>query len=98
VLTPAGSISIFGFQTAIPYPFGAERNGYLVTDMAAGIRAAKASGADLVVAPFPDQIGPSRRTRSDELRGKRFRWRLDPQAFIGCACHQQGRRRGEFVV
>ncbi len=57
VLTPAGTISAFGFQTAIPYPFGAERNGYLVTDMDAGVRAAKASGADLVVAPFPDPIG-----------------------------------------
>ncbi len=57
VLTPAGTISAFGFQTAIPYPFGAERNGYLVTDMDAGVRAAKASGADIVVAPFPDPIG-----------------------------------------
>jgi predicted enzyme related to lactoylglutathione lyase len=57
VLTPAGTISVFGFQTPIPYPFGAERYGYLVTDMDAGVRAAKASGAELVVAPFPDPIG-----------------------------------------
>jgi hypothetical protein len=57
VLMPAGTISAFGFQTTIPYPFGAERDGYLVTDMDAGVRAAKASGADLVVAPFPDPIG-----------------------------------------
>lgn len=57
VLTPAGTISVFGFQTPIPYPFGAERTGYLVTDMDAGVRAAKASGADLIVAPFPDPIG-----------------------------------------
>jgi hypothetical protein len=57
VITPAGTFSVFGFQTPIPYPFGAERNGYLVTDMDAGVRAAKASGADLVVAPFPDPIG-----------------------------------------
>ena len=27
VLTPAGSLSVFGFQTAVPYPFGAERTG-----------------------------------------------------------------------
>jgi predicted enzyme related to lactoylglutathione lyase len=57
VLTPAGSFSVFGFQTPVPFPFGAERNGYLVTDMDAAVRAARASGADLVVSPFPDKIG-----------------------------------------
>src|SRR5271170_2051030 len=30
VLTPVGTLSVFGFKTPIPYPFGAERNGYLV--------------------------------------------------------------------
>src|SRR6201997_3431091 len=29
VLTPAGTLSVFGFKTPIPYPFGAERTGYL---------------------------------------------------------------------
>jgi predicted enzyme related to lactoylglutathione lyase len=57
VLTPAGSFSVFGFQTPVPYPFGAERNGYLVTDLDAGVRDARANGADVVVAPFPDKIG-----------------------------------------
>jgi predicted enzyme related to lactoylglutathione lyase len=57
VLTPAGSFSVFGFQTPVPFPFGAERNGYLVTDLDEGVRAARASGADVVVAPFPDKIG-----------------------------------------
>src|SRR5580658_8679010 len=33
VLTPAGTVSVFGFKTPIPYPFGAERTGYLVTDL-----------------------------------------------------------------
>src|ERR1700750_917412 len=33
VLTPVGSISVFGFKTPIPYPFGTERTGYLVTDL-----------------------------------------------------------------
>jgi len=28
VLTHAGSVSVFGFVTSIPYPFGAERTGY----------------------------------------------------------------------
>src|ERR1700749_441777 len=31
VMTPVGTISVFGFKTPIPYPFGAERTGYLVT-------------------------------------------------------------------
>ncbi|MGJ4892302.1 glyoxalase [Bradyrhizobium sp. HKCCYLRH3099] len=55
--TPVGTVSLFGFKTPIPYPFGAERTGYLVTDMDAAIKAAKAAGADVVVSPFPDPIG-----------------------------------------
>ena len=57
VHTPVGSISVFGFTTGIPYPFGSERTGYLVKDMNAAISAAKAAGADVLVAPFPDLIG-----------------------------------------
>jgi hypothetical protein len=57
VLTPVGSLSVFGFKTPIPYPFGAERTGYLVTDMDEAIRGAKATGADVFVAPFNDPIG-----------------------------------------
>jgi len=57
VLTPVGSISVFGFKTPIPYPFGVERTGYLVTDMDDAIKAAKATGADVLVAPFNDPIG-----------------------------------------
>jgi hypothetical protein len=57
VLTPAGSVSVFGFKTPIPYPFGGERTGYLVIDMDEAVRAAKATGADVLVAPFDDPIG-----------------------------------------
>jgi predicted enzyme related to lactoylglutathione lyase len=57
VLTPVGSVSVFGFKTPIPYPFGLERTGYLVTNMDEAIRAAKATGADVFVAPFNDPIG-----------------------------------------
>jgi hypothetical protein len=57
VLTPVGSVSVFGFKTPIPYPFGLERTGYLVTDMDEAVRAAKASGADVIVAAFNDPIG-----------------------------------------
>jgi predicted enzyme related to lactoylglutathione lyase len=57
VMTPAGTVSVFGFKTPVPYPFGLERTGYLVTDMGEAIRAAKATGADVLVAPFNDPIG-----------------------------------------
>ncbi len=57
VLTPVGSISVFGFKTPIPFPFGAERTGYLVRDFDEAVRVAKANGADVIVSPFPDPIG-----------------------------------------
>lgn len=57
VMTPAGTISVFGFKTPVPYPFGFERTGYLVTDLDEAIRAAKSTGADILVAPFNDPIG-----------------------------------------
>jgi len=57
VLTPVGTLSVFGFKTPIPYPFGAERTGYLVTDLDLAVRAARAAGADMIVAPFSDPIG-----------------------------------------
>src|SRR5258708_1154472 len=28
VMTPAGTVSVFGFKTPVPYPFGLERTGY----------------------------------------------------------------------
>ena len=57
VLTPVGTVSVFGFKTPVPYPFGVERTGYLVTDIDAAIRAARATGADVLVSPFNDPIG-----------------------------------------
>jgi predicted enzyme related to lactoylglutathione lyase len=57
VLTPVGSLSVFGFKTPVPYPFGLERTGYLVTDMDGAVRAAEADGADVLVSPFNDPIG-----------------------------------------
>jgi hypothetical protein len=56
-LTPVGTVSVFGFKTPVPYPFGVERTGYLVTDIDAAIRAARATGADVLVSPFNDPIG-----------------------------------------
>src|SRR3981189_1952731 len=57
VLTPVGTVSVFGFKTPVPYPFGAERTGYLVTDMDGATRTAVEEGADLLVSPFNDPIG-----------------------------------------
>ncbi|HYQ08837.1 MAG TPA: glyoxalase, partial [Xanthobacteraceae bacterium] len=57
VFTPAGTFSVFGFKTPIPYPFGIERTGYLVSDFDAAIDSAKVNHADIVVAPFSDPIG-----------------------------------------
>ncbi len=57
VLTPVGTLSVFGFKTPVPYPFGMERTGYLVTDLKAATRAARAAGADVLVSPFDDPIG-----------------------------------------
>jgi hypothetical protein len=57
ILTPVGTISAFGFTTPIPYPFGGERIGYLVTDMVTAVRAARQTGADILVTPFDDPIG-----------------------------------------
>jgi hypothetical protein len=56
-LTPVGTLSVFGFTTPIPHPFGEERTGYLVTDMDEAIRSARATGADVIVTPFNDPIG-----------------------------------------
>jgi predicted enzyme related to lactoylglutathione lyase len=57
VSTPVGLLSVFAFQTPIPYPFGEERTGYLVTDLDQAVKAARAAGAEVVVEPFRDPIG-----------------------------------------
>lgn len=57
VQTPVGTVSVFGFKTPIPYPFGSERNGYLVADLDEALRQARAAGAAVQVAAFPDPIG-----------------------------------------
>jgi predicted enzyme related to lactoylglutathione lyase len=55
--TPVGTVSLFGFTTPIPAPFGHERNGYLVKDMDEAVKAARKAGADVIVSDFPDPIG-----------------------------------------
>jgi hypothetical protein len=57
IMTPVGTISVFGFTTPIPYPFGAERTGYLVTAMDTALRSARTAGADVILTTFPDPVG-----------------------------------------
>jgi len=57
LMTPVGTLSTFAFQTPIPYPFGLERTGWLVTDMDAALSAARRAGAAVVVDKFKDPIG-----------------------------------------
>ncbi|MFK3799535.1 glyoxalase [Pseudomonas sp. NPDC088444] len=57
IQTPVGTVSLFGFTTPIPVPFGQERNGYLVKDMDVALKEARKAGADVIVSDFPDPIG-----------------------------------------
>ncbi|MGW8698957.1 glyoxalase [Streptomyces lavenduligriseus] len=57
VHSPVGTLSVFDFKTPVPYPFGTERTGWLVSDLDRGVRQARQSGARVVVAPFDDPIG-----------------------------------------
>jgi predicted enzyme related to lactoylglutathione lyase len=57
VQTPVGMLSVFAFQTPIPYGFGEERTGYLVSDIHTATKAAVEAGADVTVEPFDDPIG-----------------------------------------
>jgi predicted enzyme related to lactoylglutathione lyase len=55
--TPVGTVSLFGFRTPIPAPFGSERTGFLVNDLDAAVASARSAGAEVVVSTFPDPIG-----------------------------------------
>jgi hypothetical protein len=57
ILSPVGTLSVFGFLTPLPFPFGTERGGWLMSDLDTGLAHARAAGAVTVVAPFSDPIG-----------------------------------------
>jgi hypothetical protein len=57
VLSPVGSLSVFDFRSGIPYPYGEERGGDLVSDFNEGVADAVRSGASVVVSPYHDAIG-----------------------------------------
>src|SRR5258708_16883953 len=52
ILTPVGTISVFGYKTPVPYPFGVERTGYLVSDMDAAVGGARVTDTDGLVSPL----------------------------------------------
>src|SRR5580658_5481545 len=83
VLTPVGSVSVFGFKTPVPYPFGIERAGYLVTNLDAAVRAAQADGADLLVTPFDDPIGKDAVIQWPGGVNMQLYWHTTPPSYPG---------------
>src|SRR5262249_5485625 len=81
VLTPVGTLSVFGFKTPAPYPFGAERSGYLVTNLDAAVRAAQAHGADVLVSPFDDPIGKDAVVQWPGGVNMQFYWHTPPPSY-----------------
>ena len=57
VMTPSGTVSAFAYTTPVPWPFGSERTGYLVSDLDVAVAEAAKAGAEVLVAPFSDPIG-----------------------------------------
>src|SRR6201987_2928444 len=81
VMTPVGTVSVFGFKTPVPYPFGLERTGYLVTDVDDAISAAKATGADVLVAAFDDPIGRDALIQWPGGVNTQLYWHTSPPAY-----------------
>jgi hypothetical protein len=57
ILSPVGTLSVFDFSTGIPYPFGQESVGDMVSNFNRGVSDAVRSGATLLVSPFDDPVG-----------------------------------------
>jgi hypothetical protein len=97
--TPVGLVSLFGFKTPIPYPFGQERTGYLVTDMDAAVRAAREHGAAVLVAPFPDAIRSDAVVQWPGGVNMQLYWHKKPpsnpplRTGESCLCRARGRRQ-----
>lgn len=81
VLTPVGTFSVFGFTSPIPHPFGAERTGYLVTNLDGAVRAAQSNGADVVVRPFDDPIGRDAVIQWPGGVNMQFYWHTTPPSY-----------------
>jgi predicted enzyme related to lactoylglutathione lyase len=83
VMTPVGTLSVFGFKTPVPYPFGMERTGYLVTDLDGAVRAAEADGADVLVSPFNDPIGRDAVIQWPGGVNMQLYWHISPPSYPG---------------
>ncbi|MBB5471147.1 hypothetical protein OKW30_005127 [Paraburkholderia sp. Clong3] len=69
VQTPVGMLSVFGFETPIPYPFGNERTSYLVTDID---QAGQGGACGRRRCPRRFVRRPDRQGRGDPMAVKRF--------------------------
>jgi hypothetical protein len=81
IMTPVGTMSVFGFTTPIPYPFGVERTGYLVTDMTTAVRSAQAAGADVILTTFPDPVGTDTLIQWPGGVGMQLYWHTTPPSY-----------------
>jgi hypothetical protein len=81
VVTPIGNLSVFGFTTPIPFPFGDERTGSLVTDIDAAVQAARTDGADVIVAPFADAVGRDAVIQWPGGVNMQLYWRTSPPSY-----------------
>ena len=91
VQTPAGTVSVFGFKTPIPAPFGGERNGYLVTDLDVALKAARKAGADVLVDAFPDPIGRDAIVQWPGGVNMQLYWHTTPPAYAPFATIPENR-------
>jgi hypothetical protein len=57
VFSPVGTLSTWDYSTGIPYPFGQENIGEMMSNFDEGITDATRSGATVLVAPFNDPVG-----------------------------------------
>jgi hypothetical protein len=85
VFSPVGTLSVFDFQTPVPYPFGDERHGLLVSDFDNAVQAARAAGAQLVVAPFPDPVGRDAIVQFPGGINAQLYWHSSPPAYAPLA-------------
>ena len=83
VSTPVGTLSVFAFQSPIPFPFSQERTGYLVTDMDAAIKAAYSASAEVIVEPFKDAIGRDAVIQFPGGLKTQLYWHFTPPNFPG---------------
>jgi hypothetical protein len=64
ILSPVGTVSVFDYLTPVPYPFGAERTGWLMKDFNQGVRAARVSGRTSSSRRSPIRWGATRSSSS----------------------------------